>query len=414
MIFEYQAISHSGAMVADTLTVDDRSEAYAELTRRGLTPLRIRERSEAAAVKGPLAFLRQGDNAGMVGEPRRASRKELPFFTSQLAIMLETGTPVAPSLLALKQQVTCPHWRELIGQLHRFVEEGGTLAAAMAQYATVFDPVYVAMISAGEASGKLSKILGRLASVSRQGARIRGKIISAMIYPSLLTVIAFSVVMVLIFFVLPRFSAVFEDMKVDLPGSTRALLAISSFVLNHAVLSLVIVVGLIAGVVWWLRSQVGRRMIASAQVRLPIVGPLYISLTNARIFRLLGLLLESSVSLLEALGLIRVAMRHEQYAQLMQRIYDNVLNGRSIHEVLMRSPLVMPSMAQMIHTGEDNGRVGMVMTMLADYLDDQNETKVSMLTSIMEPIILIFMGLVIGTVAMALVLPLFDLSRISS
>jgi len=416
MLVEYQAIDRSGTIVADSLVLEEQSQAYAELTRRGLTPIRISSGSRAS-LAGPdnlKRYLRRYFAAERKANAKRASRRELPFFTSQMAILLETGTPVAASLAAIEQQLACPHWRALVGQLHQHVEEGGTFASAVAAHPDIFDPIYSSMISAGEASGNLSHILNKLAELSRKAARVRSKIISAMIYPALLTTIACAVMAVLIFFVLPRFAIVFEEMNVTLPQTTKLLLAISDTVRQHIILVVAAVAGLIIALTYWLRSTRGQAFIAGYSLKLPVFGPLITSMINARIFRLIGLLVESSVPLLQALELTVASTKNHLYARMMQRVHNNVLNGQAMYEAFGRGKLVPAGLVQMIRTAEENGKIGKVMTMLADHLDDSNETKISTLTSIMEPFILIFMGLVIGTVAISLVLPMFDLSRISA
>lgn len=410
MILKFDAISRSGAMVHDVLNVAGKAEALAELARRGLTPVRLDEARSAAAHPLPM-WLRRTKAA----DPRKASRKELPFFTSQLAIMLETGTPLASALDSLAQQVACPHWRRLIGNLHRHVEEGGALASGLAQYPQVFEQLYCSMIAAGETSGNLNPILNRLSRFARAADRLRKKIISALIYPVLLTGIAGAVLTVLIFFVLPRFEGVFTEMEVKLPGSTRFLLGVSHFARNYFFLIVPLLAAALVNLVFWLRRPAGRQFRARMQLRLPIMGPLAASIINGRIFRLMGLLLESNVPLLQAISLTGTSMKNFLYAHALGQMHEQVLNGRSMFEVMRETPrLFSPSLAQMVHTGEENGRLGQVMTLLADYLEDQNDTQVGMLTSIMEPLILIFMGLIIGTVAISLVLPMFDLSRISA
>jgi len=269
------------------------------------------------------------------------------------------------------------------------------------------------MISAGEASGNLPAILNRLAMISRQSDRIRHKIISAMIYPALLTSIALSVIFVLIFIVLPRFAGIFEEMNVDLPASTKILLAISGFIRQYIILTLVLVASTVGGLIWWLRSKAGEKFLAKFTLRLPVFGSLIRSVRNARIFRIIGLLIESKVSLVEALQLTSSASNNYLYVDMVNKMEQNVLNGRSMHEIMSKNWLIPASIAQMVHTGEENAQVGRVMTMLADHLDDRNETQINTLTSIMEPIILIFMGVIIGIVAISLVLPMFDLSKIT-
>ena len=402
-------------MVADTLTLEDIAQASAELARRGLTPVHIEAEGDgghSGGGLGKISFLKFLDRTP-VANPRRASKKHLPIFTAQLSIMLETGTTVANSMTAIKNQVACPHWRELISRISQHVEEGGSMASGVGAFPEVFDPLYVSMISAGETSGNLSMIFKRLADLSNQSDRIRSKVVSAMIYPALLTVIAISVLCVLIFFVLPRFEGVFEEMNVDLPGSTKAFLALSHFVRGNLLITLVGLAAVITAIVFWFKSEAGRRFVARFSIKMPIVGPLVSSIINARIFRLIGLLVSANITLVEALELTAHSVKNYLYAELIEEMHENILQGLSMHDVMRRSPLVPSSTAAMVHTGEDNGKIGEIMTMLADYLDDRNDTQVSTLTSVLEPLILIFMGMVIGTVAMSLVLPMFDLSKIA-
>ena len=413
MTFKYRAINKSGAIVADVLTVDSRDEACAELARRGLTPVHLEGQRQAASTRAAgmpiLAWL----SGNQEPDPKKASKRQLPFFTAQMSILLETGTTVASALEAIGRQVSCPHWSALTGQLRKHVEEGGSLASAVGTCPTVFDPVYSNMISAGEKAGNMSEIFRRLAELARQSGRIRSKVVSAMIYPALLTVIAISVVITLVFFVLPRFEALFEELGVDLPASTKAFLAVSHVCREQALIVVPLVAGAIAGIVYWLRSANGRRLIQTISIKLPLVGTLISSIIIARVFRLFGLLVTSNVSLVESLELTASSMQNYLYAKLLDDVRESVLEGRSMYEVLDSSPLMPASVAEMIHTGEENGKLGKVATMLADHLDDSNETQVNTLTSILEPAVLIVMGGIIGTVVMSLVLPMFDLSKIS-
>jgi type II secretory pathway component PulF len=414
MIVEFEALNQSGKMISDSLVVDDIDQARDELLQRNLTPVQIRPGSNFALKGGGglLAKLKGGDS-NKVANTNKASKKDLPFFTTQLAILLETGTPVAPSLGAIFKQLRSPHWKQVVEQLSKHVEEGGSLATAVQQFPKLFDPVYGSMISAGESSGRLSEILNRLAELARQSDRLRSKIISAMIYPVLLVTIAVSVLSVLIFFVLPRFATIFEEMQVTLPTSTRGLMAISAFVRNNVLLTLIGLGALVGGTVYWFKSDVGRRHVSRIILKIPIAGSLVSSIITARIFRLLGILIVSEVPLVESLDLTRTSIRHYLYADMVKRVSDSVLVGQPMHEAMAKGDLVSPSIVQIVQTGEENGQVGKVMTLLADYLDDRNETLISSLTSVMEPVILIFMGIIIGIIAISLVLPMFDLSQIS-
>ena len=413
MKVEFKALNQSGAMVTDSLIVDELSQAAVELARRGLTPISITQSSGGSTAGFSLKSFLANSMDSQSANPKKASKKELPFFTTQLAILLETGTPVASSLSAIEKQLRCPHWKLVVGQLHQHVEEGGSLASAVGLYPKLFDPIYSSMISAGEASGNLSEILNRLAELSQQSDRIRSKIKAAMIYPALLTFISINVLSVLIFFVLPRFATVFEEMNATLPASTKALLLLSDTVRSNLIISVGALAASVVSIVIWLRSEPGHHFMDRFCLKLPVAGELIASIIIARIFRLIGLLIQANVPLLDALDLTRLSTRHYLFAKMMQDTHDHVLVGQPMHEVMTQSKLISPSMTQMVQTGEENGQVGKVMTLLADYLDDRNDTQISMLTSLMEPIILIVMGTLIGGIAISLVLPMFDLTKIA-
>ncbi len=421
MIVEYQALNNSGAIVQDNLEVDDINQVVPELVRRGLTPVHIGKSAATSAAHHTSGTIRQAiqgilnssHSSTSGASPCKASRKMLPFFTTQLAILLDTGTQLADSLKAIERQMTCPHWQLLTKNLHAHVEKGGTLSSALEMYPKMFDHVYVSMICAGEQSGKLSEILNRLSTISQQSERLRNKVVSAMIYPCLLTCIAIGAIITMIFFVLPRFESVFSDMNVELPSSTKTLMDISHFARDHFFVFTGAIIAVIASVVFLIRSNAGKHFIAKYSLKIPGVGKLISSLIIARMLRLTGLMVDANVSLLEAIDLTRKATKNYLYKDLMTKIYDNVMNGRTMYEAMLESDLIPASVSQMIRTGEENSQIAKVMTMLADYFDDKNETQVATLASIMEPMILIVMGSVIGTIAISLVLPMFDISRIS-
>ncbi len=412
MLIQYKALNPKGILVADTLVLDRMDQACAELTRRGLIPVSIEPKADSAAVN-PTGNSLTGRLVSAAWKNKHASRRELPGFTSQMAILLESGTPVTDSLEAIERQMTCPHWQSLVRRLRQDVEEGKTLAEAVREFPQVFDPIYGSMIAAGETCGNLPSILRRLSDISRQSSRIRHKVVSAMIYPALLTTVATAVMGVLVFFVLPRFAEIFEEMKVQLPASTKAMISLSDFVRHHVILSLALAASAVVALVLLLRSEKGRRFRQRILLRVPVFGVLIRSVINARLFRLLGLLIQSNVPLLQSLDLARQASGNYLYTDLMEETHRRVLNGQTMYDTLSQSALIPPAIAQMVHTAEKNGQLGNVLLLLADDLDDHNETKIGMLTSIMEPLILIFMGIVIGTLAISLVLPMFDLSQIS-
>ncbi len=415
MEFEYQALNRTGTVIRNTIAVNNVSQVYVELKRMGLIPVRISPAVQTETVwKRYWGQILKKSGYSNEPDPRRAQQKHLPFFTTQMAIMLQAGTQLADVLNALEQQMACPHWKALAAELYRQVREGGNLASAMNTYSNVFDKIYVSMIAAGEKSGKMVSILNQLAAFSQRADRLRNKIISAMIYPLVLSMIAVGVLVVLLFFVLPRFENIFLEMKVNLPASTKMLLTVSAALRTNMVLSLAGLAGTIVGIVYWLRSAYGRRLIARTALRLPVIGLMIKSVQSARIMRLIGLLVEANVPLVDSLDLTRQACSNYLFRDMMQDVYDSVVNGHSMYEVMQSSGIMDSSVVQMVRTGEENSQIGQVTTMLAGYLDDRNETQIGMLTHIMEPLILVLMGTVIGGLAISLILPMFDLSQISA
>jgi type II secretory pathway component PulF len=288
------------------------------------------------------------------------------------------------------------------------IEEGSTLADAMAEHPKYFDAVARSLVSAGEASGKLDSMLQRLAVIIRQQEVTRRSLAAAMSYPVLLVSIAGVVLVAMLLFIIPRFAVLFESLDTPLPASTAFLMATSQHIRQYWFYELPLVVGAGAGGVFWLRSAAGQRALATWSIRAPLVSRLVVSLAMARIARLLGVLLESRVPLLESLSLTRQAMSNHHYARLLQEIEDSVTQGGSMSAVVGRSELISPSFAEAVRSGEESGQVGRVLVSLAEYMEEDNSLLVKSVTQLLEPIVLIILGLVVGIVAVSMFLPLFD------
>jgi type II secretory pathway component PulF len=290
------------------------------------------------------------------------------------------------------------------------VEEGASLSAAMEQFPQYFDPICRSLISAGESSGKLEPMLDRLAKLVRKQLQIRNAITGAMVYPTLLIFIAIGVMVVMLTFVLPRFAGLFATLDTPLPPTTKLVMWMSDAVRGYWWAILIGLGAAGAALKFWLASPAGKLAFDQFSVKAPIFGVIVRSFATARIARLIGVQIDSHVPLLEALALTKSATGNSLYAQLIASAEDAATRGQPISVAFTDSPLINPSVAEALRSGEQTGQVASLLLNIADFLDEENDTTVRSLTSIIEPIILIVLGVIVGFLAISMFLPLFDLT----
>lgn len=396
MKYTYVAFDSAGKRFEDIVDASGEMAARDTLSERGLF----------------VVEMVVGDSIGKAA-PKQAGRKQskwrcLAEFTRQMAILVSTGTPVVQALGAIERQVTDPRFVEVVGDIRCRVEEGSSLADAIGRHPKYFDAVACSLISAGEASGNLDTMLVRLAAVNRQQEVVRRAVTGALSYPLFLFTIAFAVMIGMLMFVVPRFAVLFDSLDTPLPPSTAVLMKLS----DHMRASWwwefpLVAVGLV-GLIVWVFSKSGRRTLDAWSVRMPLFAPLFVSLSMARIARVLGVLIESRVPLLEALTLTQAAMTNCRFKELLVEVEETVTRGGTMSSVVAESDLVSPAFAEAVRSGEESGQVGPVLTKLADYLDEDNAVLVKSITQLLEPVVLIVLGVVVGTVAISMFLPLFD------
>lgn len=404
MKFECVTFDRNGRRQTERVEADSRAEATEILGRKGLCVLEVHETSEAA--------LKSANAKRGLTLKGGSKTKCLAEFTRQLSILVGTGTPVVQAMAAVERQTKDETFRAVIADVRRRVEEGSTLADAMEKHPRVFDAVARSLVSAGESGGHLDDMLSRLAALMRQQEVMRGAIIGAMVYPTLLIVVAFSVLILMIAFVIPRFSGLFETLDAPLPPTTALLMSTSELLRAYWWGVIIVLAAAVVGGFYWLASRRGRESIDTVAVRAPKLGKLIRSLATARIARLLGVLLDSRVPLLESLILTRQAMTNSHYRALLVKIEEAVTRGEAMSDALAASDLVTPSFAEAVRNGEQGGRVSSVLLSLANCMDEDNAMVVKSVTSIIEPLILIGLGLVVGFVAVSMFLPLFDVTSV--
>jgi type II secretory pathway component PulF len=404
MKFSYRAFDKAGKAKVDVIEASSVAEATEVLRRQGLFASEVKPASEhAAAAAG-------GASSGRGG----ARSRNLASFTRQLAVLVRTGTPLVDAMQALEKQTTDAKWLKVISDVRLRVEEGQTLSEALSTHPKSFDSVCRSLVRAGESGGNLGDMLTRLSDLARKQLKIRQQLIGAMVYPCVLICVAIGVMTTMLLFVMPRFAGLFKSLEVPLPPTTKVLMSASAFLVKYwwaVVCGIGVVVG---GLVWWIRTPAGVYARDTLLLRAPQVGRLMRGLGTARFARLMGVLLESKVPMLECLELTRLASPNMHYAKLIADAQESLQRGEPLSGAIERGGIIDPSVCEAVRSGERTGQVGPVLSSMADFIEEQNEVVIKSLTSLVEPLILISLGAIVGVMAISMFLPLFDLSASAS
>jgi type II secretory pathway component PulF len=339
--------------------------------------------------------------------------KDVAWFSRQLFVLVSSGTRLADALHALERQARPGPWRDVITSLRTRVEGGTTLAAAMEPHGTYFDPIYRNLITAGESSGHLVEMFDRLAGLKQKQLKIHNSVVGALIYPCLLVTAGLTIFVMLLLFVIPRFAGLFQTMNVPLPSSTAVLLGLSAVMRGYWWLILILMAGAVGGAVAYLRSPRGRLLRDVAVLRMPYIGPVVQSLSTARITSLLGVLMQARIPVLEALRHVRQATGNSRYQALIAKAEQAVAKGEAMSAAFDDPSLINPSVYEALRSGENSGEVDKLLMNISAFLDEENEVIVRSLTSIIEPLILVVMGVLVGAISICMFLPLFDLASMT-
>lgn len=398
MNLSYEAVDAAGSAVADVIDATDAAEAIERLRRRGLFVKKISEveAAKATTARAPATL--------------KLPLKLLVFLTRQLAILLKAGSALVPALQVIRRQLKKPAHEAMLRSLINDLEDGLPLADAMRKFPETFDPAYRAVVAAGEASATLPAMMERLASILVRRRALRNKILGAMTYPLVLLVMSINVVCGMMMFVVPRFAGMFKTIGVEIPWSTQFLLNVSGWLEQYWAIPAGAAIVLGVGLFLLLGSKPGRRVLVNVQTEIPLMKRLTGRLIQARIYRTLGTLIECRVGVLDALELSREITGNRRFRRLFDDIVEALTSGDRISSVLLRSDFIEPSLAYSIQTGEENGALGPSISYCADILEEENAELIAAMTRLVEPMILVVMGVVVGGVAISLFLPLFDVT----
>jgi len=411
MKYQYEGFDQRGKPVSGAVESPDESHARESLRRDGIYVDSIRQvrledldhRKKTNARDGHIPRLGGGQRLSV-----------LAAFMRQLSILIATGTPLVDAIASLERQERDVAFRAVIKDILSKLEQGSTFSEAVAGHPAYFSGVARSLISAGEQGGQFDQMLGRIARLARQQEKIRSTVAGAMIYPALLISVSIGVLCAMLFFVLPRFEGLFKTLGTPLPTMTRVLMAMSGFLRENWVVCAGVVVCSVAAIVLMSTTQRGRAAIQAGAMKMPVIGSAMRALSTARVARVLGVLLEGKVQMIDALHLTRDAAGSPHYAALITRAEDSVLRGDTVSAAWEGSVLVPPSVVEAVRSGERTGRVGTVLLSLAEHMDEDNELAIKTATHIIEPVILIVLGLIVGAMAISMFLPLFDLTAAGS
>ncbi len=399
-VFEYTALDRSGRRERGTVDADSAAEARRKLRAARVHVLEIAEAGEARAA-----------SAGGRIEWRRIRTADLASATRQWAMLLHSGMALVPALGALVEQLGDHPLGRVLGRVRDRVNEGMALARALEEHPRVFPEVYVNMVGAGEAGGELESVLSRLADMLERRARLGNKVRAAMAYPAFMSLVAAGVVVFLLTFVVPSIAKLFVEMKRTLPWPTVALIAVSDFLRDY-----LWAVGAAALTIWglfrlWAATESGRLLRDRWALKVPLFGPLFLKIAVSRFARTLGTLLASGVTILDALDIVKRVTGNACLARTIEDVKQSVRHGDSIANPLRRSGVFPPIVCHLVASGERGGNVEEGLLKVADIYDNEVESSVVALTSLLEPILILVMGLVVGFIVLAILLPVFEINQ---
>ncbi|MEO0529826.1 MAG: type II secretion system F family protein [Planctomycetota bacterium] len=343
----------------------------------------------------------------------RVPAQERVNFTSQLAMMTAAGVSVSGALKSIIRQCTRPAFKTILESIQDDVLGGSSLSSALKKHPKLFDGAYVATVAAGEASGSMQEVLTQLAELQRAELRLKRTLRGMLVYPVLLTVVSFSVIMTLVIFVLPRFASIFDQYDIALPMITQVLMGAAEELRGRWWFWGPLAGAAAAGAIAARTTTAGRELVDKALLRSPGLKKVTQTLIGARVCRLLGLLVASGVPLIDCLRLLREAISNCLFHDLTVELEDAVTNGGSLSEALEGNEVLPGSAAEMIATAEKTGRLGEVSLMMGSHYEEEGQALARQLISVIEPLVTIVMGGVVAVVVLAVMLPVFDIATLA-
>ena len=399
--FAYQARDNNGRTISGVQEGINEENAINTLMARGLMVLSIQQRS-----------------ASKLNRARaKVSDSDLVIFTRQLATMVDAGLPLVGALTALYEQTNPKRQaglRRVIGEVTASVQEGSTFNEAVARHPQVFSRLYIAMVKAGESGGLLAGVLDRLASFLEASARLRKKVKSAMTYPAIVICIALAITTFLIVKVVPVFGEIFKDFGKELPAPTQFLIDLSAFVRGYWYFIIGGAIAAFYGIRTWVSSKRGAETWDRWKLKLPVFGPLTHKICLTRFARTFAQLLRAGVPILEVMQIVGDTSGNIVVTNALRSVSSDIERGDNLTAALSRQPIFPPMLLRMVSAGESTGKIDAMLEKMADFWDEEIEATLAALTSLLEPMLIVVLGVIVGGIVIAMFLPIFKLNDIVS
>lgn len=404
-VFEYEALDEKGRKRKGFVDAPGVTLARQQLREQGIYPVEIQPAREK---KSPAL-----SSALQIGFFQKVSAKEISVFTRQLSTLLGAGIPLVPSFSVLLAQTKNPLLQKILAQIRADLNEGKSLTSSMENFPQVFPPFYINMVKAGEASGTINLVLERLADFSESQQALMNKIRSALAYPLVMLLVGSLVILLLMTFVVPRITDIFADMKQTLPLMTIILIAVSHFLKSFWwLLVLVIAAGVIGFRYMTTSTESGRRFWDLVRLRAPVLGAVNLKIAIARFSRTLATLLQSGVPLLSAMEIVRNVVNNTTIGEMIAGAARDVEEGQTLAAPLAASGLFPPMVTEMIAVGEQSGSLEKMLNRIAVSYETEAQSDILVMTSLLEPIMILVMGLIVGFIVFSILLPIFEMNQL--
>ncbi|MES2696175.1 MAG: type II secretion system F family protein [Verrucomicrobiota bacterium] len=433
--FAYKAMQHDGVLIEGNLDANNRQEAMRQVSGRGLKPIRL---TEAGATRAPFRPAGEGKPANgsaakngasakngsggkngeaaasiwniKLGESKKITPRMLENFTRLLSSLLAAGVPFSRALVILHREAASPAAKSKWKEIHDLVIDGMSLSDAMARSPDTFPRVYVAMVEAGEAGGFLDVVLAQIADFQAREKELQSKVVTALMYPAILLVLAFGVLVFLMVFFIPRFQLVFKGFNAELPALTQAIVGVSNMVRSYG---LFIAVAAVVGIFFartWLRSEKGKRVWEGWILKAPMFGPLIAQFAMARFCRMLGTLLGAGVPLINALNVARRSIGNQILVDAVSDSIDRVKEGKPLGTSLAQNRDLFPgAVVEMISVAEESGKLDHELLRIAGVTESDLDRQLKAVVALAEPMMLFLIAALVGTIFIGMVIPIFSL-----
>ncbi len=419
--FNYVALDARGNETKGSIDVGSQNEAIGRVKEMGLFPTKISEAEKEKSADKSKAKGKPAAKPGAKGKGKggamqinikipglggKVKPKVLTTFTRQLATLVDAGLPLLRGLRVLEKQERNAALKKILGDLAQSIEGGSTFSEALAQHPKVFNKLFVNMVKAGELGGVLEVVLKRLAEFSEKAQKIKGKVKAALFYPSAVMIVAVGIMVLLLTFVVPKFKEVFAGMGVKMPGFTLFVLAVSDIIKNNILGTMGVMVAVFIVFMLLIKTKLGRRLWDKFTLIMPAFGPVISKVAISRFTRTLGTLVTSGVPILQALTIVRETAGNVIIANAVQKIHESVKEGETITAPMEGSGVFPPMVVSMVDVGEQTGALPEMLLRIADDYDEQVDNAVAAMTSLLEPIMIVFLAVIVGSIVIAMFLPL--------